>query len=236
MFKVCHQLCYGFENLMSSWRVWISFSNLLWGNVFLKNHAKSKVFQNTPSTMPFLNIFFQFGQNFDIFRPQSFRSFDQALTSPSGVQRRIYTTSTKCEFDGVGGLGGGLDGTEYQMGSSIFFRLCGYTGHVYIYRCTCSKFFTNIDMGLQIWCQVGEFEFHFQNYYEEMCFWKIMLKVRSFKSTSDHRPFLSNFDVKLRSWGMIHTSENRPLEVSTKPLQLPPGSSAGFTPRAHSAS
>ena len=23
MFKVCHQLCYGFENLMSSWRVWI---------------------------------------------------------------------------------------------------------------------------------------------------------------------------------------------------------------------
>ena len=66
--------------------------------MFLKNHAKSKVFQNTPSTMPFLNIFFQFEQNFDIFGPQSFRSFDQALTSPSGVQRRIYTTSAEREF------------------------------------------------------------------------------------------------------------------------------------------
>ena len=55
-----------------------------------------------PSTMPFLKIFFQFEQNFDIFRPQSFRSFDQALTSPSGVQRRIYTTSAEREFDGVG--------------------------------------------------------------------------------------------------------------------------------------
>ena len=44
----------------TSWRVGIVFFKLLWGNVFSKNHAKSKVFQNTPSTMPFLNIFFQF--------------------------------------------------------------------------------------------------------------------------------------------------------------------------------
>ena len=49
-----------------------------------------------------------------------------------------------------------------------------------------------------------------------------MLKVRSFKSTGDHRPFLSKFDVKLGSWGMINTGDHRPLEVSTKPLQLPP--------------
>ena len=28
MFKNCHQLFYGFENLMSSWRVWILFSKL----------------------------------------------------------------------------------------------------------------------------------------------------------------------------------------------------------------
>ena len=31
-------------------------------------------------------------------------------------------------------------------------------------------------------------------------------------------------------------SDHSPLEVSTKPLHLPPGSSAGFTPRARSAS
>ena len=30
-----------------------------------------------------------------------------------------------------------------------------------------------------------------------MCFWKIMLKVRCFKTTGDHRPFLSKFYVKL---------------------------------------
>ena len=63
-----------------------------------------------------------------------------------------------------------------------------------------------------------------------------MLKVRSFKPTGDHRPFWSKFDVKLGSWGIIHTGKHRPVEVSTKPLPLPPGSSAGFTPRARSAS
>ena len=63
-----------------------------------------------------------------------------------------------------------------------------------------------------------------------------MLKVRCFKTTGNHRPFLSKFDVKLGSWGIIHTGEHSPLKVSTKPLHLPPGSSAGFTPRARSAS
>ena len=63
-----------------------------------------------------------------------------------------------------------------------------------------------------------------------------MLKVRCFKTTIENRPFLSKFDVKLGSWGIIHTGEHSPLEVLTKPLHLPPGSSAGFTPRARSAS
>ena len=98
--KVCHQLSYEFENLMSSWGVWIWFSKLLWGIVFSNLYTESKVFQI-------------------IRRPQA---------------------------------------------------------------------------------------------------------------------FLSKFDVKLGSWGMIHTGKHRPLEVSTKPLPLPPGSSAGFTPRARSAS
>ena len=66
-------------------------------------------------------------------RTQAFRSFDQALTAPSGVQRRIYTTSAKREFDGVGGWMDGWGGTGYQMGPSIFFLLCGYIGHIYIY-------------------------------------------------------------------------------------------------------
>ena len=91
--------------------------------MFLKNHAKSKVFQNTPSTMPFLNIFFQFEQNFDIFRPQSFRSFDQALTSPSGVQRRIYTTSAEREFDGMGW--GGISKVSFNFLYTLWvYRTC----------------------------------------------------------------------------------------------------------------
>ena len=129
-----------------------------------------------------------------------------------------------------------FDGTGYQKCPSNFFILCEYIGNVYTYIYQCLKFVSNFVMGLKIWCQVGEFEFHFQNSYGEMCFSKIMLKVRSFKSTGDHRPFLSKFDVKLGSWGTIHTGEHSPLEVSTKPSHLPPGSSAGFTPRARSAS
>ena len=106
MFKNCHELCYGFENFMSSWRVWISFSKLLWGNLFLKNHANSKVFQNNGRPQAFfVKIWCQvekLGYN-SHGRTQSFRSFDQALTSPSGVQRRIYTTSAEREDDGMGG-------------------------------------------------------------------------------------------------------------------------------------
>ena len=164
---------------------------------------------------------------------QSFRSSDQALTSPSEVQRRISTTNAEREFDMMDGW---VDGTGYQKCPSNFFILCEYISDVYTYIYPCSKFVTNFVMGLKIWCQVGEFEFHFQNSYGEMCFWKIMLKVRCFKTTGDHRPFWSKFDVKLGSWGIIHTGEHSPLEVSTKPLHLPPGSSAGFTPRARSAS
>ena len=67
-------------------------------------------------------------------------------------------------------------------------------------------------------------------------FLKNHAKSKVFQTTGDHRPFLSKFDVKLGSWGIIHMGEHSPLEVSTKPSHLPPGSSAGFTPRAQSAS
>ena len=50
-----------------------------------------------------------------------------------------------------------------------------------------------------------------------------MLKVRCFKTTGDNRPFLSNFDVKLGSSGIIHTGETSPLEVSIKPVHSPSG-------------
>ena len=63
LFKVCHQHCNGFENLISSWRVWISLSKLLWENVFLKNPAKSKVFQiNWRPQAFFTKIWYQVGQ------------------------------------------------------------------------------------------------------------------------------------------------------------------------------
>ena len=75
MFKNCHQICYGFENLMSSWGVWIWFSKLLWLNVFLKNHAKSKVFQinKRPRTF-FVKIWCQVGEmGYDLhWRPKAF--------------------------------------------------------------------------------------------------------------------------------------------------------------------
>ena len=101
--------------------------------MFLKNHAKSKVFQNNRRTQAFLvKISCQVGKlGYNSHgRTQSFRSFDQALTSPSGVQRRIYTTSAEREFDG---LVGGSGGTGYQKCPSNFFILCEYIGNVYTY-------------------------------------------------------------------------------------------------------
>ena len=56
--KVCHQLSYVFGILMSSWGLWFWFSKLLWGNVFLKKHAKSKVFQNFYGQPVFFEILF----------------------------------------------------------------------------------------------------------------------------------------------------------------------------------
>ena len=67
-------------------------------------------------------------------------------------------------------------------------------------------------------------------------FLKNHAKSKVFQNNRRPQAFLSKFDVKLGSWGIIHTGEHSPLEVSTKPLQLPPGSSSGFTPRARSAS
>ena len=91
-------------------------------------------------------------------------------------------------FDGTGR-------TEYQKCPLIFFILCENIGKVYIYLYMYSKFVTNILMGFKIWCQVGVFGFKFENSYREMCFWKIMLKVRCFKNTNDNSTFLNFFSI-----------------------------------------
>ena len=67
-------------------------------------------------------------------------------------------------------------------------------------------------------------------------FLKNHAKSKVFQNNRRPQAFWSKFHVKLGSWVTIHTGEHSPLEVSTKPLHLPPGSSAGFTPRARSAS
>ena len=47
---------------------------------------------------------------------------DQALTSPSGVQRRIYTPSAKREFDGMGWVGGLVGrGIKSVLQISLYF-------------------------------------------------------------------------------------------------------------------
>ena len=79
------------------------------------------------------------------------------------------------------------------------------------------------------------FGFDFQNFDGEMCVLKNHAKSKVFQINKRPQAFFVKFDVKLGSWGMINTGDRRPLEVSTKYLQLPPGSSAGFTPRAQSA-
>jgi hypothetical protein len=86
---------------------------------------KVRCFKTTGDNRPFLSKFDVKLGSWGIIHTgeQSFRSFDQALTSPSGVQRRIYTTSAEREFDG----------TEDQKCPSNFFILCEYIGNVYTY-------------------------------------------------------------------------------------------------------
>ena len=58
------------------------------------------------------------------------QKFHQALTAPSGDRRRIYLMGCRVGWGGVGW--DGVDGTEDQMGPSIFFILCGYIVHIYM--------------------------------------------------------------------------------------------------------
>ena len=96
MFKVCHQQSYKFENLMSSWRVLISFSKLLQGNVFLKKHAKSKVFQiNRRPQAFFVKILCQVGDSIFIATEVS----TKPVHSPSRVQRNLWTRRGAPSFD-----------------------------------------------------------------------------------------------------------------------------------------
>ena len=98
---------------------------------------------------------------------ESGRSFDQAGTLSLRGPKKIYTARRAAPS-----LMGwdGMDGTEDQMGPSIFFILCWYIVHVYMYQYTFSKFFTKIFMGLKIWSQVGELDSDFQNHDFNMIF------------------------------------------------------------------
>ena len=74
---------------------------------------KVRCFKTTGDHRPFLSKFDVKLLGYDSHkRTQAFRSFDQALTAPSGVQRSIYTTSAKREFDGMG-----LDGVGWGQGA-----------------------------------------------------------------------------------------------------------------------
>ena len=87
--KNCHQHSLGFQNLMSSWGVWILILKLLCVNVFLKNHAKSKVFQKHERQQAFLNFFFQFEQTFNIFRKFVKRYFFCKIYSRASLARTL---------------------------------------------------------------------------------------------------------------------------------------------------
>ena len=65
-------------------------------------------------------------------------------------------------------------------------------------------------------------------------FLKNHAKSKVFQNTPSTTPFLNIFFSNLSK--ILIFSDHVPLELSTKPLHLPPGSSAGFTPRARSAS
>ena len=54
MFKICHQLCYGFENFMSSWGSGSKISNLQQVGDVSFFRSKSSLFFSPPLGRPFL--------------------------------------------------------------------------------------------------------------------------------------------------------------------------------------
>ena len=91
---------------MSSWSVWILILKLLWGNVFLKNHAKSKVFQ----THKRQRGFFSKSDVKLLILIIAAEVSTKPLNSPFGVQRNLHTrrgapSLPVCGWvDGVDGL------------------------------------------------------------------------------------------------------------------------------------
>ena len=87
-----------------------------------------------------------------------------------------------------------------------FFILGGFMDYVYIYLYMESKIVTNIPMVFEIWCQVGELGYYFQNYSMYLSFLLFILKVRCFKHTSCHRPFFNLMSSwRAGVWFLIQT-------------------------------
>ena len=87
--------------------------------MFLKNHAKSNVFQNSMGMGNFLNFLSNLSKIFIFLRTVSKPSPTKPLLKPPGYSAG-FTPSAKREFDGMG-----LDGMGYQNCPSIFVILCG---------------------------------------------------------------------------------------------------------------
>ena len=96
--------------------------------MFLKNHAKSKVFQNNRRPQAFFDeILCQVGDSIFIAAEVS----TKPVHSPSGVQRNLRTRGGAPSLMGWDGMG--WDRTGYQKCPSNFFILCEYIGNVYTY-------------------------------------------------------------------------------------------------------
>ena len=67
------------------------------------------------------------------------RSFDQGPTqSPFGIQRNLHTRRVTAASSAVF-TGGWGEWTEYQKCPSIFFILCWYIDHAYVYLYVCNQ-------------------------------------------------------------------------------------------------
>ena len=113
--KSCHKPSYEFQNSMSSWGVGICFSKLQ-SLHFCLIMTKVRCLKNTQATTGiFFKIWCQVGEI----------GFTSPYTLPLGLSA-IYT---RVEWRAYG-----WDGiTMYRKCPSIFFILCGYIVHVYVY-------------------------------------------------------------------------------------------------------
>ena len=206
------------------------------GKCFFENHANSKVFQNNSRPQAFfVNILCQVGDSIFI----ASEVLTMLVHSPSVVQRILRTRWGASSLIGwIGCVGGWVEGLDRILNGSF-----NYLYTLWVYR-TCIRLLIYMFKNYHQHCYGFEIlmtSWGFWVLFSKHIWWNVFLKnhIKSKVYQINSRPqaFFVKFWCQIGELGYgSRGRKHRPLEVSTKPLHLPPWSSARFTLRERCAS